>query len=177
MDEIAGDPNHFTQSDAVEVRRVLNRGKGGRAVIARRAIAEGEVFERVPVLLIPQSQVFGPDEIAKRATRISWYVFQWLETKRGYVALALGYGSIYNHSDTPNAAYSMEMPDILSFHALRPIAAGEEILISYAGEAGKKKELGFEVATAPPQEVAEAESTAAANKKPPVTHRGVAGGG
>jgi hypothetical protein len=36
---LAIDANLFQQSDAVEVRRVTNRGKGGRAVFARRDIA------------------------------------------------------------------------------------------------------------------------------------------
>ena len=117
-------PNLFRQSDAVEVRRVINRGKGGRGVFARRDIAAGELLERMPVLLIPRTQVFGPDDIAQRAARISWYVFEWLKTKRGYVALSLGYGSIYNHSDAPNADYDMEPPDIMLFTAVRPIRAG-----------------------------------------------------
>ena len=144
-------PNLFRQSDAVEVRRVTNRGKGGRAVFARREIAAGELIERVPVLMIPRSQVFGPGEIAGRAARISWYVFEWLPTKRGYVALSLGYGSVYNHSHAPNAAYDMEMPDVMLFTASRTIAAGEEVLISYAGAAGVMKELGFEAEKTPPQ--------------------------
>jgi hypothetical protein len=146
----APDPNHFVQSDAVEVRRVVNRGKGGRAVVARRDIAEGELIERVPVLMIPRTQVFGPGDVAQRAARISWYVFEWLPTKRPYVVLSLGYGSIYNHSDDPNAAYDMEPPDIMLFTAIKPIRAGEEVLISYAGAAGVMKELGFEIEKAPP---------------------------
>lgn len=155
------DPNHFTQSDAIEVRRVMNRGKGGRAVIARRDIAEGELIERVPVLMIPRTQVFGPHEIAGRAARISWYVFEWLPTKRPYVALSLGYGSIYNHSDDPNAAYDMEPPDVMLFTAIKSIKAGEEVLISYAGTAGVMKELGFEAEKAPPQAMGYSPSPAA----------------
>lgn len=138
-------PNLFRQSDVVEVRRVTNRGKGGRGVFARRAIAKGEAFERVPVILLPHNQVFGADPIALRSARISWYVFEWLKTKRGYVALSLGYGSIYNHSETPNAKYEMEMPDVMTFHALTDIPAGSEILINYRG-AGESvtKDIGFE---------------------------------
>ncbi|HEY0007696.1 MAG TPA: SET domain-containing protein-lysine N-methyltransferase [Tepidisphaeraceae bacterium] len=143
------DPNLFHQSDVVEVRRATNRGKGGRAVVARRDVAAGELLERVPVLLIPRTQVFGPNDIAKRAARISWYVFNWLPTKRDYVALALGYGSIYNHSDTPNAQYLLEMPDIINYVALKPIKAGEEIFIDYRGEVTSEEGLGFDVITKP----------------------------
>lgn len=138
-------PNLFRQSDAVEVRRVINRGKGGRGVFARRDIAAGEVFERVPVILLPHSQVFGTDPIALRAARISWYVFEWLKTKRGYVALSLGYGSIYNHSETPNAQYEMEMPDVMTFHATTDIPADSEIFINYRGTGeDRTKDIGFE---------------------------------
>ena len=57
-------------------------------MFARREIAADEVLERVPVLLIPRAQVFGPGEVAQRAARISWYVFGWIKTKRDYVAQA-----------------------------------------------------------------------------------------
>jgi SET domain-containing protein len=143
------DPNVFQQSDAVEVRRVINRGKGGRGVFARRDIAPDEVFERVPVLLIPRAQVFGASELARRAARISWYVFSWINAKRDYVALSLGYGSIYNHSDTANAKYRMLLPDVMEFFALRPIGAGEEITIDYHGDEAHGTDLGFEIGTAP----------------------------
>lgn len=47
-------------------------------------------------------------------------------------ALSFGYGSIYNHSDTPNASYVVDHPSsIIYFHALRPIIRGEEIFIYY----------------------------------------------
>jgi uncharacterized protein len=82
------------QSDAVEVKR--SKGKG-RGVFARRAIRKGEVFETCPVLVLPTGAIedystgFGP------------YVFEWGE---GKVALALGFGSLYNHSYRPNARYN-----------------------------------------------------------------------
>jgi SET domain-containing protein len=139
------DVDLFRQSDAVEVRRVTNRGKGGRAVFARRDVRQGEVFERVPVLLVPKEQVFGDGDIARRAgVAISWYVFAWIHPEREYVALSLGYGSIYNHSETPNAKYQMHLPDVMEYFALRAIKAGEEITINYRGDdADTKSDLGF----------------------------------
>lgn len=134
-----------TQSDSIEVRRVDNRGKGGRGVFATRAIGEGEVLEKVPGLLIPREQVFADDPGKQQASKISWYVFDCpFQTKRVYVVLALGYGSIYNHSPAPNARVEFLEPDLLQFIATRPIAAGEEILINYAGD-GQKKDVGFEI--------------------------------
>lgn len=141
----------YRQSDAIEVRRVNNRGKGSRAVIAIRDISAGELIERAPVILIPRHQVFGDSEIAKRAARISWYVFNWVPTKRDYVALCLGYGSIYNHSDSPNAEYEKHPPDAIHFIARRDIRAGEEIMIDYRGGTDDG-DIGFEPDQQPPLE-------------------------
>jgi uncharacterized protein len=134
------------QSDIIEVRRIDNRGRGGRGVFAMRDISAGTVIETVPVILIPAAQVFGETTEAKRSARISWYVFEWAGvTKRAYVALALGYGSIYNHSYEPNARYTRVPPDLLEFTALSDISAGEEILINYHGEPGDKRPVHFDV--------------------------------
>ena len=99
------------------------------------------------LLLIPKEQVFGDNPIARQAgVAISWYVFTWINEEQEYVALSLGYGSIYNHSESPNAKYQMTLPDIMEFIALRPIKAGEEITINYRGDAeGGPKDLGFEI--------------------------------
>jgi SET domain-containing protein len=132
-------------SDLIEVRRADNRGRGGRGVFAVRDIPQGTLIERVPVLLIPKSQVFGHSSIAKNAARISWYVFDWIGGKRKSVALALGYGSIYNHSETPNARYVSDPPDVMEFVAIRDIAADEEIFINYQGEGEAPHPLGFDV--------------------------------
>ena len=132
------------QSDWIEVRRTDNRGKGGRGVFARRDIPAGTLIERVPVLLIPKGEVFGESELAKQAGLISWYVFNWNGAKKKYVALALGYGSIYNHSYEPNTRYVMDPPDVMEYEAIADIAAGEELFINYAGD-GVIKDLGFEV--------------------------------
>ena len=135
------------QSDLIEVRRADNRGKGGRGVFATRDIPAATLIERVPVILIPKHQVFGDNEVARRATLISWYVFDWEGmTKRPYVALALGYGSIYNHSKEPNARAERHAPDLLEISARRDIPAGAEIFINYLGEESRGKgDVGFDV--------------------------------
>ena len=126
---------------------MTGRGRGGRGVFATVDIAAGTLIERVPVLLIPRGQVFAadPDEPSP-GPQISWYVFDWAgQTKRDYVALALGYGSIYNHAEEPNAQWTPEPPDALAFRAVRDIAAGAEVFISYkAKDGGDGHELGFE---------------------------------
>ena len=121
------------QSDAVEVKRA--RGKG-RGVFARRAIRKGEVFETCPVLVVPAAAIedystgFGP------------YVFEWGE---GKVALALGFGSLYNHSYRPNARYNDVGPQTKAFQALRDIAPGEEVTVNYNGEPARRRKIRFDV--------------------------------
>lgn len=134
------------QSDLIEVRRADDRGKGGRGVFAARDIPAGAVIERVPVILIPKNQVFPASGDPSPSPAVSWYVFDWTGvTKRDYVALALGYGSVYNHSYAPNARYRKEAPDVLEFTALRAIVGGEEILINYNGDPEDKGPVHFEV--------------------------------
>lgn len=132
------------QSPLIEVRRADSRGRGGRGVFAVVDIPGGTLIESAPVLLIPHSQVFGEHPSA----RISWYVFDWEGvTKSHYVALALGYGSIYNHSYAPNAKYTKVAPDVIEFQALHDIAAGDEILINYNGDPEDKSPVHFDVET------------------------------
>jgi SET domain-containing protein len=125
----------LTQSVAVEVRQVKGKGRG---VFARRAIPEGEVIETCPMLVLPAEQV--GDDPARHA--LAGYTFVW---GRGTVALALGYGSLYNHSYQPNARYEDVGGRTKRFVALRDIAAGEEITVNYNGEPGDRSPVWFDV--------------------------------
>jgi SET domain-containing protein len=130
----------FRQSDAVEVKRIKGKGRG---VFARRAIARGEVIERLPVL------VMTADEYAKglSITPLKDYCFAWGVDQ---VALALGYGSLYNHSYKPNARYADIQPATKAFVALRAIAPGEEITVNYNGKPGSRAKVWFELVEAKP---------------------------
>ena len=133
-------------SEWVEVRRASDRGRGGRGVFARRDIAAGTLIERSPVLLIRKAQVFADDPDAPSpGPDVSWYVFDWSGHADGaYVGLAMGYGSIYNHSADPNADWTPAVPDTLLFHATRDIPAGAEVFISYLSKDADGHDLGFE---------------------------------
>ena len=121
------------QSDAVEVKRVKGKGRG---VFARRAIRKGEVFETCPVLVLPG------DSIEDFSMGIGPYVFRWGE---GKLALALGFGSLYNHSYRPNARYLDVGPRTKAFEAIREIAAGEEVTVNYNGVPSSRKRVWFDV--------------------------------
>jgi len=129
----------FVQSEAVEVKRT--RGKG-RGVFARRPIRKGEVIERVPVLILEERDYKkGMD-----TTLLAGYVFAWGE---GQIALALGYGSLYNHSFKPNARYQDVRPRTKQFVALRAIKAGEEVTVNYNGTPKSRAKVWFDLAVEP----------------------------
>jgi uncharacterized protein len=79
------------------------------------------------------------------ATPLYDYLYSWSNDYRE-VAIALGYGSLYNHSDEPNALYyTNRNRNVIDFIATRSIAAGEEITISYLDSSDSQKKLWFEV--------------------------------
>jgi SET domain-containing protein len=108
---------------SITVRHIPNKGRG---VVALRPFVAGETIERPPVIVIPKEQ--AP---LIRETRLAHYYFEWGEDCQE-AAIALGFGSLYNHSYTPNARYEFcEDEECLEFIALSPIQPGEEITINY----------------------------------------------
>ncbi len=99
----------------------------GRGVFAGKTVEAGEVFESCPVLLFND----GEDARHIDATPLADYYYRWDE---GINAIVLGYGSLYNHSYTPNAYYRRNYEtQLLEFIALRKIEPGEEIVVNYNG--------------------------------------------
>ena len=96
-------------------------------MFARRGFRTREVVECCPIL-----RVSAHDRALLERTTLRGYVYQ---RRRGAGALALGLGSLYNHSADPNAACELDLDEeTLVLRALRPIPAGEEITISYGDE-------------------------------------------
>ena len=96
----------------------------GRGVIATAEIAEGETIEVCPIIELEEGEATG---------LLNDYTVNLGDDRPG-VALLLGYGSLYNHADEPNAEYIAEADDAYTFVAVRDIAAGEQITISYGEE-------------------------------------------
>lgn len=96
----------------------------GRGVFASRAFAAGDTVERCPVLVMPAAERHLLDD-----THLFNYYFHW---KGNAAAIALGYGSLYNHSALPCAHYR-KIPDaeVVEFLALRDIEPGCEITVDY----------------------------------------------
>ena len=101
----------------------------GRGVFAGRAFKRGEVVETCPVVLFdpPPDRQLPPD--------IKQIVFGWgklLGLKRARPAIALGYGSMYNHSNPAGLRCEGDATSsVLRFIAIRDIGADEELTINY----------------------------------------------
>jgi uncharacterized protein len=105
----------------------------GRGVFARRRFEPNEIIEICPMIALAEGDVDKLNE-----TGLYDYYFGWGKDGK-QAAIALGYGSLYNHSFTPNAAHHKNAAnDTMSIVAVRQIAAGEEILICY--QTGMQKE-------------------------------------
>lgn len=119
---------------------VRDAGARGRGVFAAVDIAEGTLIEECAVLVLPESDVAHLEK-----TALSDYYFRWGGTG-DQAAIALGCGSLYNHADVPNAMYVRKTDLLLlAFFAVRPIAAGEEIRVSYHGGFGQRSAVWFDV--------------------------------
>jgi SET domain-containing protein len=124
----------FFPGTKIAARYTADRGRG---VFALATIDEGEVIESCPLL------VFGAVEVTHLfETSLSNYLFKWGPFGEG-AACALGFGSLYNHSHSPNAVY-VRKPDRLDFVALRTIDEGEEVTVSYNGGVGDRTPVWFE---------------------------------
>lgn len=122
----------------VLVRRFAGKGRG---VVARHALAKGEVIDRNPVVVLPPEQV-----AAIELTLLDEYVFIWGE-QRDQVAVALGPISLVSHDYSPNAVYERHLDlEELWLVALRDIAAGEEITMNYSGSPTGRIPVWFDVA-------------------------------
>jgi SET domain-containing protein len=99
----------------------------GRGVFAGRRFRKGEILERCPILPIT-----AKERRALERTRLSAYMY---ERDAGAAAIALGFGSLYNHSFDANAECELLVNEGTAvFRALRAIAPGEEITIRYTDE-------------------------------------------
>jgi len=125
----------ITASTLIEVKRIKGKGRG---LFAREFIPEDTLIERVPVIVLPQADLYRED-----GTSAIWeYAFEW---NTGEVAVALGFGSMYNHSYTPNAHYQDAGPRQKEFLAWRDIEKGEEITINYNGDPNDQTKMWFDV--------------------------------
>ena len=123
--------------DAVSLNQKLQvknvHGKG-RGVIAKFDFGVHELIEVCPVILFNVKR--GENHICEE------YAFRWDDRR---IALALGYGSLYNHSNKPNAYYVQDTRKrTISVYALQEILKDTEIVFNYNGDPTSRKPMWFE---------------------------------
>ncbi|KAL1677914.1 hypothetical protein EV122DRAFT_213210 [Schizophyllum commune] len=114
-------PDHLNSTGCV-IRYSPGKGRG---VYAAREIPSQTLLEISPVLL------FDREEYAEhgRHTLLDHYTFVWRD---GRMALALGLGSLFNHSSAPNVSYVLDpLTESIRYTTTRRILLGEELCIFY----------------------------------------------
>lgn len=101
----------------------------GRGVFTAQTLQPGDVIEICPVIVLRPQELTLLDD-----TLLHDYYFLW-GPDQDRPAIALGYGSIYNHSCPANANYQFDFADnSIAFFCVRTIAAGDEITVNYNGD-------------------------------------------
>lgn len=112
---------------------------GGRGVFSTEPIPEDSLIEICPVIACPKE-----DLSVIHTTFLHDYYFLWGEND-DECAIALGFGSLYNHSRQPNARYWCDPENaIIEIWSIREIEAGEEITVNYNGDPEIQDPVWFE---------------------------------
>ena len=108
----------------------------GLSVFAAEDIISDSIIELCQVIILNKE-----DTQAIHRTHLHDYYFIW-DIEKGESAIALGNGSVYNHSEEANATFTLDHENrLISFYAIKDIAAGDEITIDYL----PMKESGYEL--------------------------------
>ena len=121
----------------IKQSKILDAGRG---VFAKRDIKKDELIEKCPVIEVPKYDVSNV-----RESILVTYFFYFGKNKQR-LAIALGFGSIYNHSYKPNATYKIRHKEkTIDFIALKNIKKDDEITVNYNyGNPKDKSPLWFE---------------------------------
>jgi uncharacterized protein len=119
---------------------IIDNETKGRGVFTSRPIQAGDLIEVCPVIIMSKMEL----PIIHK-TSLHDYYFLWGE-QMDECALALGYGSIYNHAIYANADFILDMEhNTIDIVAIAEISPGSEITLNYHGETGDDSPLWFDV--------------------------------
>lgn len=117
------DQQRLTQISGLYIIEDAERGRG---IACLNDIPEGSTIELCPTLMLNTK-----DTKVIHDTHLHDYYFLW-DIEMRTSAIALGYGSLYNHSREPNCDYQLnDLTQEIHFFAIKDIPAGTEILINY----------------------------------------------
>ncbi|KAL0581026.1 tRNA-specific adenosine deaminase subunit tad3 [Marasmius crinis-equi] len=113
------------EGSLVGIPGVITGTKKLKSHSASQPIPSGTIIEISPVLFFSKEEY----EQHGKHTVLDHYTFKW---KDGRMALALGLGSLFNHSDSPNVSYTLDSTtESISYRTVRDIENKEELLIFY----------------------------------------------
>jgi len=99
----------------------------GRGVFASRDIKKGERIELCPIIPISVHDMANVNE----SMLVTYFFFYGKDKERALIAL--GFGSLYNHSYQSNAIYTIhDTEQTIEFLARTAIKKDDEITIDYA---------------------------------------------
>ena len=105
---------------------IASSEKRGRGVFTTEPILVNTTIEISPVIVL---DIIGREKLEQ--TLLYDYIFEWGD-ERKMAAVALGYVSIYNHSNQPNCAYEMDFEhQTISITTIKEIQKGAELFINY----------------------------------------------
>ena len=115
----------------------------GRGVYAKSSINKGEIIENCPIIKVSEHDA----AILTESILVTYFFY--FGKKKEQLAIALGFGSIYNHSYKPNAKYKINpLEKTIDFIALKDIKKDDEIMVNYNPVSSKNKNpLWFELAS------------------------------
>jgi hypothetical protein len=108
----------------------------GRGVYALERISSGSLIHISPVLLFPSTKSVSPSspsttiimEKSPEQEILSHYTYTWGESQ----ALALGLGSMFNHSKRNNVGFILDKEKfVISYHTICNVEKDEELCINY----------------------------------------------
>lgn len=103
-----------------------NTPNAGRGVFSYEEINKGDTIEICPVI-----ELFSKDVTFLKRTTLKNYYFLW-GMNHDTLAICLGFGSLYNHSYSPNATYKKNIKqNLITFVAIKDIKKNEEIAVNY----------------------------------------------
>mgnify|MGYP003430546246 FL=1 len=110
----------------------------GRGIFAKQNIKRKSIIEISHVIVFDKA-----DSKKILNTKLASYIYDW--NKENRFALALGFGSLFNHSYSANARYEMDYDKkLIRFIAHKDIRKGEEIFINYNAEPDSKEKVWFD---------------------------------
>mmetsp|Transcript_55150 Transcript_55150/g.118449 ORF Transcript_55150/g.118449 Transcript_55150/m.118449 type:complete len:1028 (-) Transcript_55150:29-3112(-) len=97
----------------------------GRGVFVTKDCAAGELLESCPAAIMDTAA-------AEAMFDYRWGLPPGAENDQGHYYLPLGLGSLYNHSEQPNAKGRLDVGrSVLEFYSTEKLFKGQEVLVSY----------------------------------------------